>query len=110
MQILAEEIVETPQNVVPMNPNQTRATSPIPSIPTPPARPQPSTSLLPVFAVLVRVLSARLQSLLLVLLACGVSIATIVSPTVPRLVGAGGIWVFALVGIALLEWFQPRKP
>ncbi len=86
-------------------------TSPPLTMPEPPARPQPSPpSLLPVYVVLSRVLAARLQSLLLVILAFGVSVATIVSPTVPRLIGAGGIWFFVLVGIGLLEWFQPRKP
>jgi hypothetical protein len=66
-------------------------------------------SLLPIFRVLVAILAARLQSLLLVLLGCGVAIATVIEPTTPRLVALGMTWLFILIGIGLLEWFAPRK-
>lgn len=74
--------------------------------PTPPVAPR---SRLPVYEVLAAVLSARVLSLLLVLLDAGVAITTVVAPTNERLIGMSIVFAFSLAAFWLIARLEPAR-
>ena len=59
--------------------------------------------------MLAAVLSARLLSLLLVLLDAGVAIVTVIAPTTERLIGMAVVFAFSLAALLLLARLEPSR-
>lgn len=80
-------------------------------LPSPTSAPSlaPFRSALPVYQVLAAVLSARLLSLLLVLLDAGVAVVTVVAPTQQRLIAMGVVFGFSLAAFWLLRTLEPAR-
>jgi hypothetical protein len=114
--VLSEEVVPEQETatVIPMTVAATGPTTPPkmtpPVIPTTvPTTSPPPPSRLPVYEVLAAVLSARVLSLLLVLLDAGVAIVAILSPTPERLIGMSIVFAFSLASFWLIGRSEPAR-
>ena len=107
VRVLPEEEVPETAQVIPMNPERTIPKPPLP-LPQSPPKPRPPSPLL-VYSVLTAILSARLLSLLLVLLDMAIACATVYSPTQERLIAMADIFAFSLASFWMLGRLEPSK-